>query len=57
MYRLDATDFYGSGQHKNIKIYGGGTLDFTQTGGMTTQYWGNRYAINMGSTLGFEVTG
>ena len=55
MWRTSPTDWYGSGQNTNIKIFGGGTLDFTATGGMTTQYWGNRYAIHQGSTLGFEI--
>lgn len=31
MYRADSSDWYGKNKHKNINIYGGGKLDFTET--------------------------
>lgn len=56
-YRADDKDYYGWGLRYNIKIYGGGTIDCSQSGGFKTQYWGNRYVIHFGSTQSAELSG
>lgn len=53
-YNRDSTDWMGF-QHFNIKISGGGILDFTGAGTMQTEYR-KRIAISGASTVGLEVS-
>ncbi|URY98759.1 putative tail fiber protein [Acinetobacter phage Arbor] len=45
MYREDSNDWYGRNKHKNINIYGGGKLDFSETSSPDAPQDGYRWAI------------
>ncbi|AYR04394.1 tail spike protein, structural depolymerase [Acinetobacter phage vB_AbaP_APK14] len=56
MYREDVNDWYGKNRHENIKVYGTGTLDFTQTESPNAVQDGYRWIIKA-SVKGMEVYG
>lgn len=56
MYRKDINDWYGSIKHENIKVFGTGTLDFTETESATAPQDGYRWIIKA-SVDNMEVYG